>query len=138
MPDGGLEADAATQGKAENVGLFESEMPDQGGDVVRHQLVVQRALDVGGVPVPLQLHSDDAPRRGKLRHNLSHRLNGHEAAGKQYQRLPAPVYLVVDVEAVDQGVAFLRFVVCDHGDGSLSSSMYAPRHLGAINCYLLA
>src|SRR6266487_6520241 len=77
-------------------------MPDQGGDV--------------------------APRRGKLWHNLSHRLNGHEAAGKQYQRLPAPMYLVVDVEAVDQGVAFLLFVGCDHGDSSLSSSMHAPRH----------
>jgi hypothetical protein len=38
------------------------------------------------------------------------------------------MYLIVDVEAIDQRVAFLLFVVCDHSDGSLSSSMHAPSH----------
>src|SRR6266571_1682316 len=114
MLDGGLQSDTAPQGKVENVSLFESEMPDQGGDIVRHQLEAQWALDVGGVPVPLQLDADDAARRGKLRHNLSHCLNGHEATGKQYQRLPAPAYLIVEVQAVDRVIAFLLVLVCGH------------------------
>ncbi|HEX4205700.1 MAG TPA: hypothetical protein VHZ51_16185 [Ktedonobacteraceae bacterium] len=72
------------------------------------------ALDVGGVPVPLQFDANDAARRSKLRHYLPHCLNGHETAGKQEQRFPAPVYLVVEVQTVDRGVAFLLVLVCGH------------------------
>src|SRR5579872_6201131 len=65
--------------------------------------------------MPLQLDADDAPCRGKLRHNLSRRLNGHEAARKQYQWLSTPIYLVVDVQTVDLSIPFLPVVVGVHG-----------------------
>jgi hypothetical protein len=105
--------------------LFESEMSDQGGNVIGHQLEAQWALDVSGVPVPLQFDADDAPRCGKLRHKLPHRLDGHEAAGKQHQRLPAPVYLVVEVQTVDRGVSAFLVLVCGHENRSLSSELIA-------------
>ena len=53
MPDGGLQRNAASQGKAEEVSLFEAEVRDQRDDVVGYQLVAKRAIDVGGVPMGL-------------------------------------------------------------------------------------
>ena len=75
MPDGGLQSDATTQRKAENVGSFKTEMPDQGGDVVRHQLEAQWTLDVGGVSVPLPLFDKN---RGNIAGSLA-QLDASEA-----------------------------------------------------------
>jgi hypothetical protein len=72
-------------------------MFDQGCDIIRQEFEAKGTFDIGGMPMSLQLNTDDAPGCGKLRHNLSHRLYGHEAARKQHQRLPAPVYLIVEV-----------------------------------------
>jgi len=53
VAESGLQRDAASQGIAEEVGLFEAEVRDERGDVVGHQLVAKRAIDVGGVPMGL-------------------------------------------------------------------------------------
>jgi hypothetical protein len=76
--------------EAEQVGPFESQVPDHSGDVVRHQLEAEGALDIGGVPVSLQLDGDDAPRSGKLWHNLSHRFDGVEGTGSSTSGCPLP------------------------------------------------
>lgn len=116
MPNGGLEPDATTQGKAEHVGPFESEVRDQGGDIVGHQLEAEWALDVGGVAMSLQLNSDHTPLRGKLWHKLAHPLDGGEGSRKHHQRLPAPVDLVIKVQTVDRGIAARRLLVGSYGN----------------------
>ena len=84
MPDSGLQRDATSQGIAEEVGLFESQGRNQCSDIVRHRLEGQRAIDVGGMAVSLQLDSNDASRRGKLCYQLSYRLNGPESTRKYH------------------------------------------------------
>ena len=70
VADRGLQGDAAARRKAEDIGAFKSHMLDQGSDVVRHLLVGQRAIDVGGVPMALGLDGDDLPRLGQRRQQL--------------------------------------------------------------------
>jgi hypothetical protein len=65
VPDGGLPRDFAAHRVAENVGVCESQVLDQGGDVVRHLLVAKRAINVGCMPMGLQLNGDDLAGRGK-------------------------------------------------------------------------
>ena len=47
MLDGGPEGDATAKGVAHNVGIFDPQMLDQGGNVSGHQLEAQRAINVG-------------------------------------------------------------------------------------------
>ena len=121
MPDGGLQRDATSQGIAEEVGLFESQGRNQCSDIVRHRLEGQRAIDVGGMAVSLQLDSNDASRRGKLCYQLSYRFNGPESTRKYHQRLPVAVELVVEIQTIDSCVAAPRVLVGGHGNHSLSS-----------------
>jgi hypothetical protein len=80
-------------------------MLDQGGDVVGHRLGAQRAVDVRGAAVALQVDGDDAPAGGQRGHDrLEHRA-GAEAAVQQHERLAGAVLLVVQGQAVDVGVA---------------------------------
>jgi len=65
MPDGGLQGDAASQGIAKDVGLLEPEVFDQSGNIVRHVLEGQWAINVAGVSMSLQLNGDDLPILGK-------------------------------------------------------------------------
>jgi hypothetical protein len=103
--DGEPQRDATAEGIAQKVGLREAKMLHQRGDVVGHRLVMEWAVDVGGVPMPLQLDANDLARLGKFWHERAHRLDGHEAARQHDQRsTAAPMYLVVDIQAVDRGV----------------------------------
>ena len=43
----------ASHAVAEDVGLLDFQVLEQGGGVVRHLLGGERTIDVGGVPVPL-------------------------------------------------------------------------------------
>ena len=101
VPNRGLQRDPASQGKAKDIGSLQVKVLDQGSDIIGHQLVAERPLDVGRMPLALELDSDDAPGRGKLWHDRAHRCDGHVGAGKQHQRLPAPMDLVVQVQTVD-------------------------------------
>jgi hypothetical protein len=61
MADGGLQGDPSAQRIAEDIGIPQTELPDQGGNIIRHAFETQRAIDVGGVPVGLQLDANDLP-----------------------------------------------------------------------------
>jgi hypothetical protein len=65
------------------------------------------AVDVGSVPMPLQLDADDLARRSELWDERAHRLDGHEAARQNDQWLAAPVNLIVQIQTVDRGVSHL-------------------------------
>ncbi len=55
VPDSSPQGNTGAQGVAHDVGLFDLEVFDQGGNVVRHQLEAERAVDVGGAPMGLQI-----------------------------------------------------------------------------------
>ena len=54
-----MQRDAAAERVADDVRPVEPEVVDQRGDVVGHELDVERPVDVGGAPVPLQVGCDD-------------------------------------------------------------------------------
>src|SRR5215204_6945447 len=110
VADGDLKGYAAPHTVAEEISLFDRKVLDQGGDVVRHQLVGERAIYVGGAPMPLQLHSDDLPGLGEGRHNLSHQIDRHVGAVKQDQRLSGAVDLIVYVQAVHLSIVASNIV----------------------------
>jgi len=61
VADGKLEGGGAAHAEAEDVGVVEVEVTDQGGHVVGHVLVGDGAVYVGRAPVPLQLDGDHPP-----------------------------------------------------------------------------
>ena len=65
MPHRELEGRTTPHAVAEDVGPFDVEVPQQGGDIVGHLLVGERTVDVGGVTVPLQLDGDDLAGLGQ-------------------------------------------------------------------------
>ena len=64
MPDDQLEGHYGTRAVAEDVGGSEPQLLYPGGDIVRQPFDGQWAIDVRGVPVPLQLEADDLPVLG--------------------------------------------------------------------------
>ena len=46
------------------------EVLDQGGNIVRHSLIAERAVNISCVPMPLQLHSDQRTRLPEQRDKL--------------------------------------------------------------------
>ena len=73
MLNRGSQRDAAAERIAHDIGLREPELLDERGDIVGHRLVGERAVDIGGAPVPLQIDSDDlAPRRELRQHRTEH------------------------------------------------------------------
>ena len=64
-------------------GLSQSEMPDQGGDVIRHQLEAQRAADICGASMCLQIDGDDPAVRSQRRKDRAEHFNGADAAVQQ-------------------------------------------------------
>jgi hypothetical protein len=79
-------------------------MSEQRGGIVGQLLVGERAIDIGGVPVPLHLGNDDLSRLGEKRHQLPQRLGRHEGAVQQEQRPALPMNLVIHLEAIDRRV----------------------------------
>ncbi len=105
MLDGGAEGDAAAHRVTHDVGPAHLEMLDQGGDVVGHGLQAQRAVDVGSASVGLQVHRDHLPSLGERREGLGEHVGRAHSAVQQDQRLSRAVDLIVELEAVDRGVA---------------------------------
>jgi hypothetical protein len=88
MPDRNLQGDVASVAIAEEIGTFDLEVPEKGGDIVRVLLKGQWTIDVGRVPVSLQFDGDDLPGPCKGRQNLSERgVDRRAAAVQQAQRL---------------------------------------------------
>jgi len=111
VPDSGLQSNAAAHGVAHDVGFFETEVLDQGGDVVRHRLEAQRAVDVGRAPMGLQIGGDDLPPFCEQRENFAEHLDRADAAMQQDQRFPGAVDLVVHLETVHLGVVTFGAIV---------------------------
>src|SRR5258707_245817 len=87
--------------------MFESQVLDEGRGVVRHLFVGERPIDVGCVPMALDLDGDDLPGLGQVRQNLPHHADRHEATGKQNERFPRTMDLVIHLETVYFCVAAL-------------------------------
>ena len=90
MLDGGPQGDAAAQRVAHDVGLFDPQMLDQGGDVVSHQLEAQRAIDVGGAPMGLQIDGDHLPVLGEGWQHLAEHLDPPTPPCSRISGSPAP------------------------------------------------
>ncbi len=87
-----------------------------------HQLIAQRAIDVGCAPVGLQIDSDDLPVLGEGRQQFAEHLDRANAAMQQDQRLSGAVDLIVQMEAVHGSVATLGVLVRCHTDFSFHFS----------------
>ena len=102
--DGRPERDAATERVADDVGLLEPELGDQGGDVVGHEPDVDRTVDVGRPAVRLEIGQDDLVALGESRQGRPEHLTRAESAVEQDERAARAVDLVVEVDPVDVGV----------------------------------
>ena len=100
-----MQRDAATQRVAEEVGPFVPEMRDERGDVIRELLETEGAVDVGGVPMPLQLDSDDLPGLGQGRQERPEHTDGAKAAVDEHQWPPYTVDFVIHLQAVHWRIA---------------------------------
>ena len=100
----GEQRDAAAERVADDVRLLQPEVVDEGRDVVGHEPDVDRPIDVGGAPVPLEVDRDDLVALRQRGEDRPEHLARHEPAVQQDQRPPGPVGLVVEVDAVDLGV----------------------------------
>jgi hypothetical protein len=100
VADGGLQSNTAAQGIAKDVGIFEPDVFDQGGNIVRHLLEGERAINIGGVSMSLQLDGNDLPVLGKDWQKLLEHPDYAQAAVKENQRLPFTVNLVAQLESV--------------------------------------
>src|SRR5260370_20042210 len=87
--------------------MFESQVLDEGSGVVRHLLVGERSIDVGRMPMALDLNCNDLPGPGQVWQNLPHHADRHEATGKQNERFPCTMDLVIHLETVYLCVAAL-------------------------------
>ena len=115
MPNGELQGDAAAHAVAEEVCVLDLELPEEFGGVVRHLLVLKRAVDVGRVSVSLLLDGNDLAGLGKAREDLAKiDLDRGHAAVKQDQRPAGPMDLVVQVQAIYRCVAALGVLVPGH------------------------
>ena len=135
--DGGEERDAATERVAHDVGLLEPEVVDERGDVVGHELDVDRPIDVGGPAVALEIGDDDLVARREGRQQRPEHLARPEPAVEEDERPPGAVGLVVEVDAVDVGVLagaavwLVRSVVVMACSSSTADDDHTPAGPGA-------
>ena len=111
MPDRHLQRDCAAVAETEEIGLFDVQVLQQCGGVVRRLLEAERPLDdVRRVTIALLLERDDLPLARERRQDLAERrLDGVSAAMQQHERrsrgVRDAVNLEVESEAVDGSVA---------------------------------
>ena len=73
-------SDAAAQRVPHDVGLFEVELLDQGDDVFGHRLDTDRAIDIRGPTMSLQIDGNDSVPLGECRQIRTEHLDGPETA----------------------------------------------------------
>src|SRR5690606_26302316 len=87
-----------------HVGPFEAEVPDQGGDVVRHRLRPDGTVDVGCPAVALQVHRDQPAAGGERGEVGPEHLDGAKAPVQEDERPAGAAVLVVEPDAVHRRV----------------------------------
>ncbi len=65
--DGDLQGNADSHAPPKEVSLFDLELPEECGGVVRQLLIGERPINVGRVPVSLLFNGGDLPGRGQGR-----------------------------------------------------------------------
>jgi len=103
--DRGAQRHEATERVAHDVGPGEAEVLDERRDVAGHDLRAQRAVDVGGAAVCLQVDGDDPASGAERGHDRLELGAGSQAAVQQDERLTGALLLVVQRHTVDVCVA---------------------------------
>jgi len=80
VTDRQLQAGGAAHAVADNVGVVDLKVTDQGRRVVGHLLVRERPIDVGGMPMSLQLDRDHPPGLGQPGQDRAHHVDRHVRA----------------------------------------------------------
>jgi len=104
--DGELERGCRSHAVPEDVGAVNAEVVEQRGDVTGQGGRRDGALDVRGAAVALQLDADDGVAAGEGRDEGGEvQVDGEHPAVQQHEWGAVAVFLVVQVQAVDVGVA---------------------------------
>ena len=133
---------------AHDIGAGESQVLDQGGDIVRHQPDAQGSIDVGRPPVALQVDGDDLPAVGERGKVGPEHLERAEAAMQQDERSARSSGLVIELDAVHVGVVAhalrpaapcaLRVAPdrCLRAEGSCSQRQDGKTRGDAVHCHV--
>src|SRR5882672_740586 len=97
-------------------------MVDERRNVAGHQPDVDRSIDVSGAAVSLQVDGDDMVALCEQRQDGPEHLARPESAMQQDERPPAPMSLVIEVDAVDLGVLAGALRLC----GPIAGHGHAP------------
>src|SRR5215218_9344812 len=101
-----MQGDAAAHAVAEDVGFFDPEVLERGGDIIGHLLDGERAIYVRRAPMGLHLEGDNLPSLGKRGQKLSEGgADRRKGAVKEDQWLSGAVDLVIHLETVHWSVA---------------------------------
>ena len=65
VADRGLDRDTAAERVAHDIRLSELQVIDETGDVIAHRLERERAIDIRGAAMSLEVHGDRLPVRGE-------------------------------------------------------------------------
>lgn len=79
-------------------------MRNQARDVVGQRLIAQRAVDVSGASVALQIHGDHLTRRRQQRQHRPEGGPGAVTTVQQNKRLTLTVNLVIQIEVADRRI----------------------------------
>src|SRR5438045_1668886 len=94
----------ATERVAHHVRPVQLQVFDERGDVVGHELRLERSIDVGRTAVALQIDGDDLPTlRERRQVGTKHRARAQSAV-QQDERITRSLDLVVELDAVHVGV----------------------------------
>src|SRR4051812_43669017 len=98
MPQRELERDTSAEAVSVDIAPVEAEHVEQRSNIVGELLVGEATLDVGGVPMALELDGDHLMVSGESRDEISHQLHRHERAGQEHEWRAGAVAFVVHLE----------------------------------------
>ena len=108
MPHRSLQGHACSERISYKVGLLDVEVFHERGNIICHRFVGDRAVDVGGTPVRLQIDRDDLARFREQGHEITEHRHRSQTAMQQDERLTRALDLVVQLEPIHGGVPSFR------------------------------